>query len=141
MKRILAIVILFVLVCFSTSAFAELNIDLDSLSYEEMLELRYELDQRLSNDPASHSYIYKGNYYVGLDIKEGIYLLTRVKDTGKSTLLYTYDKTVEPRVSIDHSYGLKMGESIRLNLRENMVLVIDTGIFEIQELDKAPWAP
>lgn len=71
MKRILSI--LFIVLLFSTSAIAE-GLDLSSMSYEQLVELKRAVDNEYYARPeAEPNVLAPGNYIVGEDIQAGTY--------------------------------------------------------------------
>lgn len=124
MKRLVAI-LLVVLSVFSFTCCAE-EIDLTSMTFEELIELRNKIDTRLKAIDPEYDYILtEGNYFVGVDMPEGevmLYRLSAEPDSNDSINVYYenedgkqtgYSKRLTskyPRIKCD----FKDGDEIRL---------------------------
>ena len=90
MKRLVAI-LLVVLSVFSFTCCAE-EIDLTSMTFEELIELRNKIDTRLKAIDPEYDYILtEGNYFVGVDMPEGevmLYRLSAEPDSNDSINVY-----------------------------------------------------
>lgn len=93
MKRFLIWVVL-VLVLFSIPGSAD-NVDISSMTFEELVELRSEIDiQLMLLDPEYDLILDNGDYYVGFDIPEGLVMLYRLNFDDEYNRCFYYDETI-----------------------------------------------
>lgn len=95
MKRILVILMIFLFV-FAGSASAS-EIDLTSMTFDELVELRDQIDQQMRAIYPEYDYILtEGNYFVGIDLPAGKVMLYRLStdDTSLDDVLF-YDENGE----------------------------------------------
>ena len=118
MKRFLIWVVL-VLVLFSIPGSAD-NVDISSMTFEELVELRDYINERLQTLYPDYDYILtSGDYFVGIDIPEGKVMLYRLNtENDKYDILHIYDEKNEeilfdgltdehPRLKIELVYDSK----------------------------------
>lgn len=123
-----------------------LDIDLDSLSIEELMELRTQVAQKINEKVGSDAApIASGVYVVGKDIREGTYYVsdTKIADKYFKVFLYEDEEAHKNREDMtgrgDVSY-MKEGEDATISLHDGMVMEIEGGSAMIQEI-KPSWAP
>lgn len=92
MKRLVTI-LLVVLLIFAFTCSAE-EIDLTSMTFDELVELRDQIDKQLQALYPEYDYILtEGNYFVGIDIPEGEVMLFRlsVESDGDDSINVYYE--------------------------------------------------
>lgn len=134
MKRIIS-VLLIILLALTGSATAS-EIDLDSMSFDQLLELRGQIDDRLRTMYPLYDYILEeGNYFVGIDLPEGKVLLSRLTIENKGIeLMEIHDENQE----ILYGAGMTATYSrVRCTLEEGQELILwghtPIGVQYIQE--------
>ena len=137
MRRIIVIVIF--LVMFVVPVAAE-TIDFSSMTLEELLALRIDLDAEIKDrySGTSHS-IYNGTYFVGRDMKAGHYLIYNDNpntDYMSFTVTYPSDSSISKITEyIDHD------KPYYLWLEDGCVLVIREAIMaHIEMIPSSDWA-
>lgn len=138
MKR--ALVILLVMVIFCVPAFAE-DIDVDSMTLDELVILRnkvvMEIRERLSDTLIDN--IYPGKYVVGIDIEEGIYLITGMT-SDPSFMMWLYEES-DSKLKALFNKKIEKDDFYCLQLRNNMVLEVTSGEAMVTLLPEPSWAP
>ena len=142
MKKFFVIMILVLM--FVTPVLAE-SVDLGSMTTDDLLALRNEINDILTERIASDaSVIYSGNYTVGVDIKAGRYVLqfdeiAEGETTGIVMLFEDTDKW-HNRDYISADY-LRTDVEYQIVLEDNMVLEITRAKGTIRAIAKPEWAP
>lgn len=133
MKKIVTMLLLALLIACS-AAYAE-GIDFSSMSTDELLALREELNAEIeSRIGVEAETINKGIYTVGEDIKAGTYTIS-YKEGGFTFQVFTFS-TVDDFNAYKASngqdaacmlmqYGVNPNESAYVNLKDGMVIVIN----------------
>ena len=95
MKRVLVILMIFLFVFVGSASASE--IDLSTMSFEELVELRDQIDKQLQAVYPEYDYILtQGNYFVGVDLPEGTALLCRMNgDDAEYDKVLFYDENKE----------------------------------------------
>lgn len=79
MKRVLVILMIFLFVFVGSASASE--IDLSTMNFEELVELRDQIDKQLQVVYPEYDYVLtEGNYFVGIDLPEGEVMLYRMSD-------------------------------------------------------------
>lgn len=141
MKRLLVIMVMVVL--FVAPTHAE-SIDLESMSTDELLALRNQINSILTERVASDaSVIYSGNYTVGTDIKAGRYVFV----FDKLVEGYTYGELIiyanaEAKTNRERILeNLRIGEEYYLDLSDDMIIEISLGSGTLRGIPIRDWAP
>lgn len=149
MKRAIGLIIAFVL-CLSMVTVADpVEIDLSSMTLDELVALRndisFEISSRVSDQGEP---FYPGRYDVGKDIKAGTYVITNVTDDPDNNALNWIEcgtATIKENGELESSYHeyIKCGSSVMVSLADGMVFLLstDTGIMTITTMEKPSWAP
>lgn len=95
MKRVI-IVLLIVLLVLTGSASAS-EIDLASMSFDELVELRDRINQQMRSIYPEYDYVLtEGNYFVGIDLPKGTVLFCRINgDEAPSDVISFIDENKE----------------------------------------------
>ena len=137
MKKIIAIV--FAIMITTCSVFAA-DIDLSSLSLDELLELRTQLNEIINEQIPADNTIGEGRFLVGSDIKEATFNFTCIDE---SIDIFVYNSPEELKKNI-FSYinhvSLEKGEAGTVTLKDGQLLKIEDGNALIEEV-KPSWAP
>lgn len=141
MKKIICLFLVFVMVLsFSGTIFAA-GIDLDSMSIEELVELRDNVINKLNEllNPVN-DVIGVGTYLVGRDIKEGVFAITvREDESGSYKIFETPEKhEAGEYFAWENVWG---NDVVTVNLKEGMVFCILGWSGSIVEEVKPSWAP
>lgn len=142
MKKLLATMM--VVLMLVTPASAE-SIDLDSMSTDDLLSLRNQINniliERMASDASS---IYSGNYTVGVDIKAGRYVIKfdELAEGETTGIIWTFasPEDFKSRRYITADY-LKIGVEYQVTLEDGMVLEITRAKGTIRAIAKPEWAP
>lgn len=79
MKRVLVILMIFLFVFVGSATASE--IDLESMAFDELVELRDRINQKMRAIYPEYDYVItEGNYFVGIDLPEGEVMLYRMSD-------------------------------------------------------------
>lgn len=138
MKRILAIILSAALLCICSYSFAEVDIDLEEMSYEELIELRDKIDLELhkQGSDAASNLIYEGEYIAGQNIRIGDYFFTTVSKDDASVYIYkTLDGIPDYRY-----FAEETGETFLIQLAEGMKIQV-YGVFSVEEAPSFTWKP
>lgn len=150
--RKLAVLLAICLMACSTVAFAEINID--SLTIEQLLQLKQDINTRIAelSEDGAEEQIGVGNYVVGKDIRASSFeIVFYVNDYTKnpystsepSGSIELIDCTTGKRIS---GFSLSDKDVAYVDLKDGMTLNIDVsytgngGKFYIREV-KSSWAP
>ena len=138
MRKVVSLVLLIALLC--TPVFGS-DVDVSSLSDEELLSLFNTVQAELkTRDISEENCIKKGAYIVGTDIAAGSYVLTGMLDGEEYTDVYVYASMDDYHEyhSLESNY-VKGKESINVQLTDGTVVYFskDTLI----EKSSAPFAP
>jgi hypothetical protein len=155
MKRkntvIAAIVLATTMITTPVLASEAVNIDLDSMSIDELMNLKGEVDQKIA-DKGGDNTIGQGVYYVGTDIKASNFKITPVvnmTDSDLTVAIYNDEETYKndpDEQNYDNFIRLykpdegETAQSANLNLKEGQVLCIWYGEAIIEE-SHASWMP
>jgi len=159
MKKFLFVLIVLLLVSVAIPVLASTDgVDLSSMSLEELLGLRNDVDEEIRTRTAQPSAaLYNGIYIVGENIKPGRYLLTVIQPVieEKSDLGYVNGDLTTLLSTVDYadlyivtsngekgSVNLHAGESIILELNNGTTLTISNVISAtLTEVPQASYAP
>lgn len=131
MKRFLIWVVL-VLVLFSIPGSAD-NVDISSMTFEELVELRSEIDiQLMLLNPEYDLILDNGDYYVGLDIPEGLVMLYRLNFDDEYNRCFYYDENDQyiDRAALGEEHPRK-----RIELPKNGMITIKNGPIGLKYLN------
>lgn len=131
-----------------TPVYATENIDLDSMSVEELITLRDSINEKLKekvDDSSEGEIIPQGVYKVGTDIKAGQFSFSAY-DGSPSIEIFESEETYTENHNLEWyvlRYDEENGtaESVFLNLSDGEVLTIDNRSALIKEVSKASWMP
>ena len=146
MKRLLSTACV-LMILISGMAFAESRLDISSLSLEELVkhrsEVENEIEERVSSATAT---LYPGLYTAGVDIAAGAYILTGLMDKGPGgytpQVLYAESlDAVDSWEYIDYRYLKNDGSIWRITLQDGMVLEVRSGNVAIQKAPPMLFAP
>lgn len=154
MKKFLAMIlmVMFAVSISITAMSEEVEIDLTSLSLEELIELRDSATQEIYlriGFSFEDNQIVVGSYLVGQDIKPGKYEFictyseTETHSDGSSMSfcnLVVYAENDENSEKLFKYYYLPVGQKVAFSLEEGQLLQIDRGHGLIQEVHHS-WAP
>lgn len=136
MKRVAVLLLAFVLL-FSVTAISESS-KYASLSLEELVKERNEIEAEISKRVGAESVIHSGKYTVGKHIKAGTYTLTCLETHGNYCQVGKYEGKEFDGVYLD------VGESTTVFLEESpdmvISLTISDGTFSITAVTPS-WAP
>lgn len=131
-----------------TPVYATENIDLDSMSVEDLQNLQEKISEKLKEkgeDDPSWDIIPQGEYKVGTDIKAGRFEFTNNVDT---VSLKVFDSDEEYKAKeYTQCFGLYYDsktdtrESASINLSEGQIILIECSSPRIRELSNASWMP
>lgn len=143
MRKLLISILVIILMATST-AFAD-SIDLFSMTTDELIILRNQINDILNERIASDtSAIYSGNYAVGTDIKAGMYILQFDElAEGETTGIvwkFASEEDWRNRKYISADY-LTIGNEYQIVLEDGMVLEITKAKGIIRPIVKPDWAP
>ena len=138
MKKLLVTLLVFTLVTTFLPCLSE-HIDLDSMSYDELVGLEFEVLEKLyTYDSTSFNFYYPGTYVVGEDIEEGSYLFKGVDfgPNGDVSGILRVWPDIESMRAIDYS-KLNFGEMVsegyniplQCNLKNGMCLTLEGAVF------------
>lgn len=131
MKRFLIWVVL-VLVLFSIPGIAD-NVDISSMTFEELVELRSEIDiQLMLLDPEYDAILTDGDYYIGLDIPGGKVMLYRLNLEHKYSTCDCRDANDE--FITYYALGEKHPRA-RFELPEDGMITVENGPIGLKYLD------
>lgn len=143
MKKLLISILVIILMATST-AFAD-SIDLFSMTTDELIILRNQINDILNERIASDtSVIYSGNYVVGTDIKAGMYILQfdELAEGETTGIVWKFASKEDWRnrkyISADY---LTIGNEYQIVLEDGMVLEITKAKGIIRPIVKPDWAP
>ena len=130
-KRILAVVCAVMLISTSAPIMAS-DIDIQSMSTEDLISLKKEISAELSNRNAGGDPIGEGVYIVGEDIKAGHYDFTAGTPSNYCVTVLYYENmdsyNNEEPINNDGNTGyLQEGVLMSLNLKDGQVLSISGG--------------
>lgn len=111
------------------SAFAE-GIDLSGMSLDELVELDFELQQRIVElDESKGEYVYPGEYNEGRDLESGSYLLRciRLMPDAEEMYITIHDSTGNDYELVDIT-DMSIGDEYRISLEEGYQLIIEDGV-------------
>lgn len=131
MKRFVCI--LMTVATLMTFAAAE-SIDLDAMSFDEIVGLKKQIEMKLG-DP-----IHPGEYIVGVDILAGSYALT-VSDVYANSFThgyYVYDENDELKT---YEYANHIGDSVHVTLHDGERFVIESMSALVTVEEKKSWMP
>lgn len=141
MKKILAFILSLLMLLCSASAMAE-EIDISSMSLDELVELQGKIASRINELLGTSSdAMYLGEYVCGIDIKSGRYLLTALERESPFMIKLYADASMEDAGdSLVHEsiYG---GETYDLEIEDGMILVVYRGGAIVTPRTKPSWAP
>lgn len=131
MKRFLIWVVL-ILVLFSIPGSAD-NVDISSMTFEELVELRSEIDiQLMLLDPEYDLILDNGDYYVGLDIPFGKVMMYRLNLEEEVSICYCRDSNDE---LVDHYAVTEEHPRKRIGLPEDGMITIKYGPIGLKYLN------
>ena len=155
MKRkntvIAAIVLATTMITTPVLASEAVNIDLDSMSIDELMNLKGEVDQKIA-DKGGDNTIGQGVYYVGTDIKVGNFKITPMSDMHDvcvNIAIYNDEETYKNDTSQENYDDFiklwkpdegEKPQSGNLNLKEGQIMCIWCGEAIIEE-SHASWMP
>ena len=156
MKRIISLWIVLLLI-FVSFAVSESNSDISKMSYDELIELRKEIDEQLAKRyPMMLNRIQDKTYRVGIDIKPGLYELTvpiwpRIKGvyvTAYQTRIVDFDekyiKTIRYKDSgyIPDWLDLKEGDKLQILMGPyNKTEQVFVALIPLDDSMKPAWIP
>lgn len=136
MKKLITTLLLIALLIISCAASAEIP-DFSAMSFEELQAMKMALDKEYNTRPESEgTTLVSGKYYVGRDIKPGLYFIAMVYPSasyGASFALYENAEILskeEPgysKLAKENEYMSLSGDPKSLSLEEQNVLCIDGG--------------
>lgn len=142
MKKFLVLMALVLMV--AMPALAE-SVDLDSMTTDELLALRNQINDVLKERIASNaSEIYSGVYTVGVDIKPGIYIIQidELPEGETTGIVWKFANAEDQRnrnyISADY---VQIGDEYQIVLEDGMVLEITRAKGTIHSIVKPEWAP
>lgn len=144
MKRLLSLTAVICLLI-SYAAFAS-DIDLTSLSDDDLQDLKFKVDAEVDSRGIGKSDVLsEGLYTIGEDIKEGTYVfycldLPTHNDLTARLYWYASKEDYDNNESID-STPMKLGNTLRLELTEGMVLKVEYQSVGIKEDTPSVFAP
>lgn len=126
MKKSIVSTILAASMLFTTPVMAseQTKADIQSMSIEELQELRAIINQEIANKGGDDE-IAMGNYLVGTDIAAGSYEFTVSENATETANICIY-KDAEAKDSYDMSTNINVepGETLAINLHENNILCV-----------------
>lgn len=141
MKRIFAFILSFLVFLFAASAIAE-EMDISSLTLDELIELQGKITSRINEAlSASSDVIYMGEYVGGVDIKPGRYLVTGLEEKFQFGMCLYADTSAMDSDDYLINKGLFGGETYDLEIEEGMVLEVYRGSAIVTSHAKPSWAP
>ena len=125
MRRLFALVLVFVLM-FCSAATAE-NIDLSSLTLEELITLRQEIDMLIfGSDAYKNVSVPAGDYVVGVDIPAGIYSLEAAN--GSYAMISVYADSSKDIMSMGACHSVGGGETVgKIEFKDGQIVEIQMG--------------
>ena len=133
-----------------TPVYATENIDLDSMSVEDLVALQKKISEKLEEmnwkDP-EWDIIPQGIYKVGTDIKAGQFKVEAIKDTVSIKLYESEDIYKEDDYGYEARYPLYYDEetgesdSAFLSLSDGQIVAIEYASAYIKEVTNASWMP
>lgn len=136
MKKLISILLLIAVLSISCNASAEM-LDFSAMSFEELQAMKTAVDKEYNARPESEgTTLVSGKYYVGRDIKPGLYFIAMVHPSssyGASFALYENAEILskeEPgysKLAKENEYMPLSGDPKSLSLEEQNVLCIDGG--------------
>lgn len=121
-----------VLVFFSIPGSAD-NVDISSMTFEELVELRSEIDiQLMLLDPEYDLILDNGDYYVGLDIPCGKVMMHRLNLEEEVSICYCRDSNDE---LVDHYAVTEEHPRKRIGLPEDGMITIKYGPIGLKYLN------
>lgn len=140
MNRSFISVMIVVLLCTFIPAFADIGIDLSTLSDTELAELFNAVSVEV-NERGLNNSILSGTYTIGKDIKAGKYQFDCKAKSGVYIMhLYKNEADFAEKNYID-SIECEVGGSVFLSLDDNMILVIHDGVEGDLKPVSASWMP
>ena len=140
MKKLLSIVIFFALLAGCAYSCAE-DIDLKSMSFEELIDLDTRLKAELLTRPETEDVIFvPGEYLVGEDIEPGTYYVRYATGSANCGSIRVYaDATEEKRIYSESSYEVRQ-DQYKITLESgNLVKIEDSGMaFSLTEKKYTP---
>ena len=131
MKRFLIWIVL-VLVLFAIPGSAD-NVDISSMTFEELVKLRSEIDvQLMLLDPEYDVILTDGDYYIGLDIPDGKVMLYRLNLEEEGSICECRDSNDE---YIDYYAVREKHPRVRLELPEDGMITIKRGPIGLKYLN------
>lgn len=124
MRRLFALVLVSILM-FCSVATAE-SIDLTSLSFEELIALRQEIDLLLfASDEYKNVPVPAGDYVIGEDIPAGVYTL---ECDGGYAMITVYSNASKDLMSMGACHSVGGGETVgKIELKEGQIIEIEMG--------------
>lgn len=131
-----------------TPVYATENIDLDSMSVEDLVALQKEISEKLEEkgeDENAWGIIPRGIYKVGTDIKAGNFEFIAY-DEGVSISTFDSEEGYEDYDTLDYDwldYDEKTGDRDRISLKlsDGQIVAIEYGSAFIKEVTNASWMP
>lgn len=146
-KGIKRLLVALLIVAIAIPVFASTaGIDLTTMSLEELIQLRNDVDTEISSRISSNNdTMYQGAYVAGKDIAIGRYTFTALEtsylelfDTNDNFKSYRKDYKEEDRAYYNQ---MKEGDVVTLNLEEGQVVNISRGSGLVTAISSPSWAP
>lgn len=136
-KKILALVVVFV-IALSTIVIADpATVDLASMTMEELVALRNEVNAEISSRLGEEGFIGTGSYVVGTDIRPGTFCIVNTSDDFAN--YYIYETKEDSYATLSGS--IEEGDTCTIVLHEGNVLSLSHfGGGTITEIQPT-WAP
>ncbi len=141
MKRIFTFVLSLLVFLCAASAVAE-EIDISSLTLDELVELQGKITSRV-NDllGAPSDVMYMGKYVGGVDIKAGRYWLTALVSESYFDMYLYEDASAMDDYNPSINQILHDGDICEIEIKDGMILLVSKGSAMITPRTKPSWVP
>ena len=120
MKRFI-LVLLACLLAFPALA----DVDLASMSYDELAQLKTDVNREMAKRPEQNGYVFPaGVYYSGCGLPDGVYVLTNSNGIGAASVYKSYESFVNGDEPISKSW-VAVGNQYTMNIKGDVCYVIE----------------
>ena len=141
MKKIVCLILAVLLLTVPVYA---ADVDLDSLTDDELQELQARVNEAVNQRGLNGAAILpRGNYYIGKDIAAGTYVVMDgdlTDDDFTQLMFYDSEEDVQKRKGHDSRLA-NAGESIRVDLPDGLIMNVDYSPALFMVAPKLPFAP